>query len=158
MASPQGVWSLAVASHDHASMRLSKVRSVPAWVWLLAVLIVAPLLAPSSAAAKGGAPKVSRLSASDISRSRAKLKAVIDPQGTNTTYDVWLSYPAACSKHGCEKVNEEEVGVGTVSPGKPQTVVVAVTELPPNTKFTFWFEASNAGGETTRVHHFKTER
>lgn len=114
-------------------------------------------MASSGAAVKNGAPRLSKLSASEIARTRAKLTATIDPRGSSTTYSVWLAHPAGCSKD-CEKVDQEEVGTGTVAPGKPQTVVVSVTELPANTRCTFWLEASNASGEAMRSHRFKTER
>lgn len=102
-------------------------------------------------------PAVS-VSASNISAHTAKLTAKINPEGSTTTYKIWVD--PGCSGGTCERVPPREVKTGQVGGGKGAVKVSAtVRELEEGTSNNeAWVEATNTNGTAkSKVRVFKTK-
>jgi hypothetical protein len=117
------------------------------------VFCLAAILATSwpvgSALAAGGVPMLEGLSASEITERTAKLGALINPDGSRTTYQLWVEY-APCQGGAGECPNPpviEKVGKGKIAPGD-QGVAVSrnLKMLTPGCHYTYWFVATNSFG------------
>jgi hypothetical protein len=92
------------------------------------------------------APLIGSTSA-EVSQNDATLQAPIRPDGLETTYELWLEYPACQSGDTCEPTTSERVGEGSILAGRLEQVVTAeLTSLKWNYSYNFVVIASNSDG------------
>ncbi|HEY8304369.1 MAG TPA: hypothetical protein VIG42_07250 [Solirubrobacteraceae bacterium] len=112
------------------------------------------LPAPTRASAQldPGPPSIEAVSATSISSKRATLKATINPDGLDTTYEFWVAY-AVCQNvppgHAeCEAIAVRPVGEGQIAAGASgDTVSTDFTHLEPAYLYSYWVIASNSLGK-----------
>jgi hypothetical protein len=119
-----------------------------AWLFLVGCLA----LAPAAAQASSG-PLIERISASHVTQHEATLEAQINPQGSETGYEIWV-WPG-CSAGACERLPPRVVAkAADIGDGYEGRVVIAeVHGLEPGVSNNeYWVVASNAVGSTESPH------
>jgi hypothetical protein len=106
---------------------------------------------------QAGAPKISGLSASSVTKNSATITASIDPDGATTKYELWLVWEPACSPY-CEMANHERlIRHGTVRSNAGTKSVNAHTRLPlEEWRYTVYATATNEAGTTTKKTSFRS--
>jgi hypothetical protein len=135
-------------------MRASSVASV------VCVVSVGSLAIAEASASAGQLPKIVDAQAKDMTEHGATLELQIDPQGSETTYEVWLECERAVSGAGpCEPPlggAHAQVGQIAADPGVKE-VVVEMTSLPPNRAYTYRVAAANASGRVEESFQLEFE-
>ncbi len=121
----------------------------------LAVGLVLLSVAPA-AGAGGGAPLIEGVTVSHITRTSARLEAVIQANGSGTTYQLWVRHQPGCAPK-CEIAYEEYTAAeGSIAAGHTRRVTATTKELPLGTEVEVWAVATNSSGTTeTNVRGFK---
>jgi hypothetical protein len=100
------------------------------------------------------APSIESESVSNLAATDATLEATIDPNGRETSYEIW--FWAGCSMGACERTGPSVVATGHINPGSGnQTVNVKLNEneLEPGiSNNEYWIVASNSAGKTESAH------
>ncbi len=92
------------------------------------------------------APLIGSTSA-EVSQNDATLQAPISPDGLETTYELWLEYPACQSGDTCSPTSRERVGEGSIPANRLEQVVSAgLTSLKWEYSYNFVVIASNSDG------------
>jgi hypothetical protein len=90
---------------------------------------------------------------SGISEHQATLTALINPDGFDTAYEIWLERPgcdAMPGPAGCESTIKERVGQGQVTAvGGVQRAEAEPSALEPDCTCGYWVIATSVAGETT---------
>jgi hypothetical protein len=128
----------------------------------LAVLVglaVSLAFAPS-ALATAGEPVIGSVSASNITERGATLEAQVDPQGSATTYEIWLECQVASLQAGAgcgsgsEPVPGSPRGHDVIAVGSEnRTVGVTVTGLHPGYSYWYGVLVTNSAGKVESLHH-----
>lgn len=112
--------------------------------WTCALLLPAPA---SFAATK--APEVGYLSASKVSPTGATIEVPINPEGGETSYEIWLECGSAQDgKLNCEPLTDDpQRAQGVLAAGlEPQVVADTVTGLQPEYLYKYGAIATNSAG------------
>jgi hypothetical protein len=134
-------------------------RPLPVRVLLLALVACAVLagtlvLPADRALAAGGEPVVSEVSATNITEDGAILEAQVNPEGSATTYEVWVGCenpPPGSST--CEAIEESPQGQGNLVAGsEAQPVSINLTDLQPGASYWYVIVASSAAGRAESHH------
>jgi hypothetical protein len=127
---------------------------------LLATAAVALAAAVLPAAALASAPTIAEVSATQISSRDATLQARIDPEGLETTYELWIADPCPAPM---ECIRDAQLGEGVVpasSSGEYQIIDLARSgkhlNIEPKTIYDYWIVAKNAAGTSEDHATFKT--
>ncbi len=109
-------------------------------------------------ATQAGAPKISGLSASSITKNSAAIAVSIDPDGATTKYELWLVWEPACSPY-CELANNERlIRHGTLRSKAGTKSVNAHARLPiPEWRYSVYVTATNEAGTTTKKTSFRSD-
>jgi len=114
-------------------------------------LVLATCCGTAAGYLAGGKPLITSTYVSGLSKHAATLTAVIDPEGGETSYELWLEY-SRCE--GCE-ATREAVGTGTIAFSRSglsgggyesDAVSTTVKTLAANLMYRFWVVASNPSG------------
>jgi len=102
--------------------------------------------------APASAPSIQGESASNISPTDATLQAQINPEGLETTYEVWVGALPCVVEEGPEACEEDKVA-GTIPAGFSASqvgvdIAKASRELKPNSAYMYSFHAANMDGTT----------
>ncbi len=132
-------------------------RSRSCAVWLLCCGVSAGAISLSPARALGVeplAPTISELAAHDITEQGATLEAQIDPEGSETTYALWIQCFAAPAEYPpCEPAAARVYGEGTVGAAvSDQAVSLKVAGLQPGYFYMYWIVAANSHATTESRH------
>jgi hypothetical protein len=122
------------------------------WVWrpaafLLSAACASLSVAPAMAATK--APEVEYQDASHVSTTGATIEVPINPEGGETSYEIWLECQNAPeSNHSCEPLTvAPQRQEGILPPDfEPQIVTDAVTGLQPGYSYSYGVIATNSAG------------
>ncbi|HEY7933891.1 MAG TPA: hypothetical protein VID48_08710 [Solirubrobacteraceae bacterium] len=112
--------------------------------------------------APASAPSIGGESVSNITSTDAALEAKINPEGLETTYEVWVGALPCVEEFGGPERCEEDKVAGTIPGGfSAQTVSVDIAkashELKPNSPYLYSFRATNMDGTTYGANkEFKT--
>lgn len=128
-------------------------RLGPSWVRPLTAFLLGSAcallsVAPATAATK--APEVGYLPASHVSTTSATIEVPVNPEGDETSYEIWLECQnAQGNNQNCEPLT---VGAqrqqGVLPPGfESQTVTDAVTGLQPDYLYKYRVVATNSAGK-----------
>jgi hypothetical protein len=127
-------------------------RHAPHWLWssaaFLLSLVSASLFVPSATAATG-APEVRYLAASDVSTTGATIEVPINPEGSETSYEIQLECQNAQENNqSCEPLTVgPQRQQGVLAPGfTPQIVTDVVTGLQPGYLYKYLALATNSAG------------
>jgi hypothetical protein len=119
-------------------------------VALLAVLGVAVCCAVLPTVAMAAAkPEVGYLSVSDVSTTGATIEVPINPEGGETSWEIWLEcQDVQGSKQSCEPLTAgPQRQEGVLSPGfEPRIVTDAVSDLQPGYEYEYGVIATNSAG------------
>jgi hypothetical protein len=113
------------------------------------VLSAAPVLAAS-----GEPPTISGESPAGVTEHGATLEAQIDPEGSETTLEVWIqcerpaSGGAPCEPAAVSPLGQDHLASGSAA----ETVAAVLTGLEPAYSYTYWFVATNVAGRTEGRH------
>ncbi len=113
------------------------------------VLSAAPALAAS-----GEPPTISGETPAGVTEHGATLEAQIDPEGSETTLEVWIqcerppSGGAPCEAAAVSPLGQDHLASGSAA----ETVAAVLTGLEPGYSYTYWFVATNAVGRTEGRH------
>ena len=102
----------------------------------------------------GGVPRIDSLSVCGVTAHDATLRASINPNGLETTYEFWREY-ATCQGPDvqCESIAVGPVGQGDILAGdSDQTVTAELSDLQPNYSYTYWVVANSSAGRTESSH------
>lgn len=117
--------------------------------------VVVPMGFVSSALAAGGEPPtISGESPTGITEYGATLEAQINPEGSETTFEVWIqcerpaSGGAPCESAAVSPLGQDHLAGGSAA----ETVRGVVTSLQPGYSYTYWFVATNLAGRTEGRH------
>jgi hypothetical protein len=111
--------------------------------------------------APASAPSIQGESVSNITPTDATLQAQINPEGLETTYEVWVGALPCVEEAGPERCEEDKI-VGTIPAGfSAQQVSVDIAkashQLKPNSPYLYSFRATNMDGTTYGANNeFKT--
>jgi hypothetical protein len=110
------------------------------------VVAIGFVMAPAVSLASS-APVIVSLSAR-VSENVATLEAPIRPGGLETTYELWLEYPACQAGSTCEPTTSERVGEGVISASRLEAVAsVELKSLRWEYSYNFVVIAANAAGK-----------
>lgn len=116
--------------------------------FLLSLACGLVLAVPAGAAMK--APEVGYLAASHVTTTSATIEVPINPEGGETSYEIWLECQSAKDdKQGCEPLTvgpQRQQGVLPPST-EPQIVTDAVTGLQPGYLYSYGVTAINSAGK-----------
>jgi hypothetical protein len=114
----------------------------------LGILVAVTLSAVAYAAEQvEPGPLITSVSVSHITKTGATLTAVINPEGTETKYEVELTWKQKCGKRHCEKYRT--AGTGTLAgANRVERVSVHLTKLKAHTSYLVSFGATNESGST----------
>ncbi len=115
----------------------------------LGVLVVATLSAVAyGAEQQEPGPPIKHVSVSHITKNGATVTAVVNPEGTETRYEVELMWKEKCGKTHCKEESRSRVaGTGTLAGvNEERRVSVHVTKLKADTRYLVSFEATNLRG------------
>jgi hypothetical protein len=123
-------------------MKIARITTVLVGVLTLSVAIS---VAAPVAAAGGGKPSIRHLSVSHLTRHGATLRAQIDPEGSETGYEVWVLY-SPCKD--CELLEEVLAGTGEIAASHRYEAVSArfTRQIPLGAKESFLVLATNTSG------------
>ncbi len=108
-----------------------------------AVAVVCWLAVPASASA--AVPEVTTMVATAVTSSGARVEAAIDPEGSQTSYEIWLECQGPGP--GCEAPGTPERQVGVLgSPTGTQAVSAEFSGLQPGLYYRYGVIATNASG------------
>lgn len=112
---------------------------------LAAVALVLCCATAPSAAAATGAPHVTTELATGVTSTSATIEVAIDPEGRETSYEIWLECREAGS--GCEAVATPQRHVGVLaSVSGEQTVTAELSGLQPGSYYSYAVIATNSAG------------
>jgi hypothetical protein len=136
------------------SLRARGIAGITApFVALLAVLALSA--APALAAAP---PTIEGESVSNVTEHEATLEARIDPEGLETTYEIWVAEQVECqADESCPiefgEISQWPARRGQISAGDSNQVVSAdLTHLEKESSYSFWVVATNSAGKTEGSH------
>jgi hypothetical protein len=135
-------------------MRALSIASV---VCAVAAGSLAIVEAPASA---GQLPKIADAQAKDMTEHGATLELQIDPQGSETAYEVWLECERPAFGDGpCEPPlgGAHEQGGQIAADIGVRSVVVDMTSLPPNRAYIYRVAATNASGRVEEPFQLQFE-
>lgn len=115
---------------------------------LLSSICVLGLAAPAGAATK--APEVGYQAASHVTTTSATIEVPINPEGGETSYEIWLECQSAKDdKQDCEPLTADPQRVQGVLPpsSEPQIATDAVTGLQPGYLYSYAVAATNSAGK-----------
>ena len=120
-------------------------------VGCLAVALVLTTLGTALASAKEKGietPKITDLSASDITTHSATITVHINAEGSPTEYVIW--FDPGCYQGGCERLGPDEAKTGTIAAtAKTKVLSVRVTNATEGTDNNeYWVVATNAAGKS----------
>jgi hypothetical protein len=139
---------------------LALVQARPAWATPLpASGLAAPITTGPPAGGTGvsgdvlsGAPVIESTAVSAIGERSATLEAQIDPEGEETTYEMWLEY-SVCPNSGCAAMSAERAALGQLEAGESgQHVSATLDDLRPGEEYGYWVVASSPGGDVNRTY------
>jgi hypothetical protein len=114
----------------------------------------------SASASEAQRPKIVDAQAKDMTEHGATLVLQIDPQGSETAYEVWLECERAVSEAGpCEPPlggPHAQVGQIAADPGVKE-VAVEMASLPPNRAYIYRVAAANASGRVEEPFQLQFE-
>ena len=129
--------------------------------WFLgcfALVLLMTVPAATAAAGKLAKPRILTARVSDKRRGgRATLTALIDPEGSETAYELLLTPPPGCGNSELCQPHELRQS-GTIPPGKATSVTVTAYWLAGYADYTFTVVATNARGASTRRPSFESGR
>lgn len=113
------------------------------------LLSVAPVLASA-----GEPPTISGETPAGVTEHGATLEAQIDPEGSETTFEVWIQCerPAGggvpCEAAAVSPLGQDHLASGSAA----ETVRGVLTGLEPGYSYIYWFVATNVAGRTEGRH------
>jgi hypothetical protein len=105
----------------------------------------------------GEAPTIANLSVSGIGEHEVTMEAQINPEGLETTYEMWLEY-RDCQNippggYQCESISEARVEHGQLPAGNYAQIVRATrSDLQPGYSYSYWVLATSSAGRTESLH------
>lgn len=125
------------------------------WFMVVLALCTGPIcVSVASASAASGAPEVGYLSASDVSTSGATIEVPINPEGSETGWEIWLECEEPLKGgQNCEPVTVgSQRKSGTLPARVGQEIVTdAVSGLQPGYLYKYRVVAANADGKAGNV-------
>jgi hypothetical protein len=103
-----------------------------------------------SAGTTGTAPAISNELVSGVTEHAATIEAQIDPEGLETTYEIWLGFGCEETPEGatCALVTVRRVGPVQIAAGDSTQTISAELRLEPSHRYTWRVIARNSAGET----------
>ncbi|HXP36785.1 MAG TPA: hypothetical protein VN817_03375 [Solirubrobacteraceae bacterium] len=137
-----------------------KVTRASSLAFVVCAVLVTSLSVVEASASAEGLPKIVDAQAKDMTEHGATLELQIDPQGSETAYEVWLECERAVPGDGpCEPPlgGAHEQGGQIAADVGVRSVVVDMTSLPPDRAYLYRVAATNASGRVEEPFQLQFE-